>query len=756
MSRQLDKHLCWDSFAEMKGSQTMLNYINNTVLRDGLAKQYNHSDDIFQEKLKIRNPYTVKEIVDKLSELKLLNTESEIKGDAFEYFLKSLASGNDLGEYFTPRQIVKLMVNLTNPRFGNTVFDPFCGTGGFLIEAFRHIKKGVDENDKKIMNVLREQSIFGIELTDTYKIAKMNMIITGDGHNNIVQDDTAKNKYWENQDLRKLFSRLSIKGFDIVLSNIPYGQTTDYGNLYSVPSHQGDSIFVQHLLMALNKGGTCGVIVPEGFLFKREHLKTREYVLKESEVESIISLPSGVFLPYTNVKTSIIIFKKGKPTKKVWFYDVENDGFELTTNRRKINKNDLPDLISKWIEKPTSEKSFWIDIDKIKKNDFALNLSKYKIKEVERESKYPLKSIGEVCSEIKSGGTPSRSRNDYYHGDINWVNITDMKSQFISETKNHLTKKGLENSSAKILPKETVLISIFAALGEVAILDKEATTNQAIAGLIPKKEIDNKFMYYILKSRKAYLESLGRGVAQKNINLSILKKIEIPVPPLNIQKEIVKELDKQMNIKESSERIVDSIEEAGINESFFNSKKQIKLIDVTEINPRYKSTEKSNEYFLEMAGIDELTGKIKYFKKKTSNSSGFSKFREDDIIFARITPCAENGKVAISKGLNEEVGLGSTEFIILSPKKVNPKWLYFLLKTKKVKEGAISQMTGTTGRQRIPKSYFEKLLIPEVGLDEQIKLVNELEYYINTKEDLLKVIRLSEKAIENTINSLYN
>ena len=361
--RELNKSVCWESFADMTNATTMLNYINDTVLKNGLAKEYNHTDDIFQEKLKIQNPETVKQIVERLSKLTLLNTESEIKGDAFEYFLKSLASGNDLGEYFTPRHIVKLMVELINPKFGNTVFDPFCGTGGFLIEAFRYMKKSIDDNDKELMTVLKQKTFFGIELTDTYKIAKMNMIITGDGHNNIIQDRTETKKYWEHKDLKKVFEEMGIKGFDVILSNIPYGQKTSYGNIYPIPSNQGDSIYLQHIISALNdkkdkrEGGRCAVIVPEGLLFNDEHKKFREYLLTKCNVKAIISLPSGIFLPYTMAKTDILVFEKGDPTKTVWFYDLMNDGYELTTKRRKTSKNDIPDLLSKWVNKPDTRNS---------------------------------------------------------------------------------------------------------------------------------------------------------------------------------------------------------------------------------------------------------------------------------------------------------------------------------------------------------------------------------------------------------------
>ena len=141
-NRSLEARYCWDAFAQ-KPQEEMLDYINDTVL-PRLVNSYNHSGEVFQSRLLIVNPSTLHAIIEKLSPLSLLDTESDVKGDAFEYFLKySITVGNDLGEYFTPRHIVKLMVELIDPAYGETVYDPCCGTGGFLIEAFKHIERKV-------------------------------------------------------------------------------------------------------------------------------------------------------------------------------------------------------------------------------------------------------------------------------------------------------------------------------------------------------------------------------------------------------------------------------------------------------------------------------------------------------------------------------------------------------------------------------------------------------------------------------------
>jgi type I restriction enzyme M protein len=363
--RRLARKYCWESFRSLPRSQ-MKEYINKVVL-PYLVYRYNHSGDVFQLRIGFKSTKTLKEIVDKLDGLTLINTDSDIKGDAFEYFLKdSITVGNDLGEYFTPRHIVRLMVDIAEPQFGEKIYDPTCGTGGFLIEAFRHVKR-LCKMTKENSRILKHDTIFGNELTNTARIAKQNMILTGDGHTNIEQKDSL---------------HYPVKGeYDLVLANPPYGQETDWGHLYDVPSEQNaDCVFVQHVMKSLNENGRAVVIVPEGFLFRTgADKKVRQLLLQNFKVEAVISLPAGVFNPYTGSKVNIIVFYRGKgSTDKVWFYDMHNDGFDLGATRKPTpDKNDIPDLMAKWQDKPKSENSWWATIDQIMAEDYDLTAQPY-------------------------------------------------------------------------------------------------------------------------------------------------------------------------------------------------------------------------------------------------------------------------------------------------------------------------------------------------------------------------------------------
>ena len=264
--RRLEKRYCWSHFHK-KSAEHLLDYLNDTVFPK-LVGEYNHSGDVFERNLGIKNANILKRIVDELSELTLSNTDTDIKGDAFEYFLKnSITVGNDLGEYFTPRHIVKLIVELVDPKYGDKVYDPCCGTGGFLIEAFHHIKNKTNLTDET-RKFLENETIYGRELTGTAKIAKMNMILAGDGHTNIREMDALSEPVKEE--------------YDIVLTNYPFSQKTEYGALHGLNTREGNPVFLKHVIDSLKEGGRAGIVVPDGVLFGKgkDYIKVRKICVR--------------------------------------------------------------------------------------------------------------------------------------------------------------------------------------------------------------------------------------------------------------------------------------------------------------------------------------------------------------------------------------------------------------------------------------------------------------------------------------------
>ena len=172
------------------------------------------------------------------------------------------------------------------------------------------------------------------------------------------------------------------------------------------------------------------------------------------------------------------------------------------------------------------------------------------------------KALGELC-DVVSGGTPSRSKQEYWNGDIPWIKIGNIKSKYVSEADEFITEAGLSGSSAKMLKKGTILYTIFATLGEAGVLTIDACTNQAIAGITIKDEsvIDRDYLFYYLKSKKKYVNKVGRGVAQNNINMSILRGFEVPIRKLHEQQEITNILDKTSSIIEDRRQELEKLDE---------------------------------------------------------------------------------------------------------------------------------------------------------------------------------------------------
>ena len=328
------------------------------------------------------------------------------------------------------------------------------------------------------------------------------------------------------------------RGFDIVLANMPYSQKTKYGSLYDLPSTNGDSICVQHCMKAINSAapnGRMALVVPEGFLFRKDLTKTREYLLDHCQLQSIISLPQGVFLPYTGVKTDIIYatkvnqkVKSSEKKKTFWYFDVKSDGYTLDNHRRKL---DFPSDLSKYEEYRKLDEDQANDmlkvgfevipLSKVRQNSSILVGSRYRT-QTEKNTKYPLISLSdENYFQICSGGTPSSTVPEYWNGDINWITLADLPADdFVTEirtTQRTISEQGLNNSNAKLLPKNTVVVSTRATIGRVGIARTELATNQGFKNIIVRRpdEILPEYVAYILTSQTDFMMRLASGATFK-------------------------------------------------------------------------------------------------------------------------------------------------------------------------------------------------------------------------------------------------
>lgn len=356
---KIPDHARWSYFAKIKSKNEKLAYI-----RDSVWKTMNTTyKAILGDVLPINSPEILDELITELSKLNLLSTDTDVKGDAFEYFLKNAYQGiqiKDLGEYFTPRNIVRTMVSMVNPVIGESVYDPYCGTGGFLIEAFKYIKLRVKLDDT-LDEKLRNHTVYGYEITQNARVARMNMILFGDGHSNIIKDDS--------------LSKPQKEKYDIVLTNPPYSQTTRYGHLYPGLPTSGDAVCMMHCFYSLKENGRACLLAKEDFLTDGGDVgRVREYIFKNSKNFSIVSLPRNLFVPYTPTKTNIIYFEKAGKRNSTYFYVVKDVGHTLTTRKKSTDRNDLPTMLDAFNGRQTSKEieSYIVDNQVIRDNNNSL------------------------------------------------------------------------------------------------------------------------------------------------------------------------------------------------------------------------------------------------------------------------------------------------------------------------------------------------------------------------------------------------
>jgi len=523
----------WTSIKNQKDAD-ILGFVNSYVF-DDIQKKY--GGDVFTQ-LNIENPKTLKEIINRLDPLVLSTIDTDIKGDAFEYFLqKTTSTDNDLGEYFTPRHIVKTMVHLVNPAFKENVYDPFCGTGGFLTQSFKYIKENSRLN-KQEEEYLKHKTIFGGEITSTARIAKMNMILQGDGHSGI-------------QKVNSLAYPVNGK-YDIVISNIPFSQKTKHSDLYfnGLAKNNGDAVCVLHCLRALKKGGRMAIIVPESFLQKTSLKNIRKFLLDNARLQSVISLPSGVFRPYTGAQTAILYFTdvfKNKTKGNIFYFNVKNDGYTLDDQRKKVQGlNDLQVVNSANFkdEKDTTSIGFDLfDFDEVKNNNYDLIGKDYK--KQRKNSKYQMVKLGEICTELKNYAGSEWKKYDV-------CTISSARGGIIYQDKYFKKSIASENREKYkvIVPNEFAYRPPGLDIGTIGYnkFDKKVIVSPLyVVFSCDTKRVDVDYLFRLFKSEyfKDIVKPRMVGTARPQVIFKKFKEIKIPLPPLNIQKRFNK-LEKEI------------------------------------------------------------------------------------------------------------------------------------------------------------------------------------------------------------------
>ncbi len=494
---------------------------------------------------------------------------SENLGDGFEYLLSIMGSQGDAGQFRTPRHIIDFIVEVVNPTKNDSILDPACGTAGFLISAYKHIIKTANEQKKPLsVDAIKQvaQNITGYDIDPTMqKLSLVNLYLHKFTTPKVYEYDTlTKEDRWGDK-------------FDVILANPPF-MTPKGGirphNKFGIKANKSEVLFVDYFMEHLTLNGRAGFVVPEGIIFQSAtaYKSLRKMMVEDNYLYAVVSLPSGVFNPYSGVKTSILFFDRqlAKQMDKILFVEVKNDGFDLGAQRKPIKENDLPSAIDAI---RTYQKSYdkadlqlpdnclLVEKSKIAENGgYNLTAGRYKQTAQIINSKWEMVKLGDICEVITKGTTPTTNGFGFVEEGINFIKIESIteNGDFIREKFQHINEECHGALKRSQLKENDILFSIAGALGRVGIVQKNilpANTNQALAIIRLKQDIAvlPNYVFYVLKSG-VLLEEIARlkvGVAQYNISLSQVANIQIPLPPLKVQEKIIKELERyQTNIDE--------------------------------------------------------------------------------------------------------------------------------------------------------------------------------------------------------------
>ncbi len=409
----------WSVWARGLSGESLVRFVRDEVFaffaEMGEQAAYNF---MHGARLTIDEPTVLTQVINLVDGLRLDQADADTKGDLFEHVLRQIKQAGELGQFRTPRHTIRAIVEMIDPKIGETIYDPAAGTAGFLVAAYNHIRLQNSspsaiqevEIDGKVqlrglgdrlsaaqVSALHTKTFFGNDVDPKMvRLATMNLTLRGLPNVRIL----LRNVLTTTLDAdRKAENGLPAEGYHVILANPPFSGRVDRDRIVEDvkvgASTATELLFLKYMLDSLRPGGRCGVVVPEGVLFgsTTAHKELRRQLVENNRVEAVLSLPGGIFQPYSGVKTSVLFFRKGGATGQVLFLHADHDGYKLDANHdTPIDADDLPDLVAAYQSKevcwaawdrrnPAAEwtaKWWFADAAQIRSNDFNLSAGRYR------------------------------------------------------------------------------------------------------------------------------------------------------------------------------------------------------------------------------------------------------------------------------------------------------------------------------------------------------------------------------------------
>ncbi|MCX6083297.1 MAG: N-6 DNA methylase [Chloroflexi bacterium] len=747
--------------------------------------------DVFKNAyLPYRDPETLKMFLKTINEFNY--DHSEKLGDAFEYLLSILGSQGDAGQFRTPRHIIDFMVKVIDPKKEDTILDPACGTAGFLISAYKHVLANNEKDGKPGGNLKPEErtklanNIRGYDISpDMVRLSLVNLYLHGFTTPNIFEYDTLTS-----QDRWNEYA-------DVILANPPFmspkGGIKPH-NRFSVQSNRSEVLFVDYMAEHLTPNGRAAIIVPEGIIFQTAgaYKQLRSYLIENNFLWAVVSLPGGMFNPYAGVKTSILLLDKSlaKKTDKILFVKIEKDGYELGSQRKPLcnemgdkpencpKHSDLPDTLITLCDwhtavlngkpeyfTPTTDSALLVPISQIAETgDYNLSADRYR--EVVRIGKqhWPMVKLSEVCK-IERGASP-RPIDKFITTDangVNWIKIGDgsPNSMYISSTKEKITQEGAKKSHR--VQKGDFILSNSMSFGHPYILNIDGCIHDGWLLLRPSgNHFIKEYLYHILGSDEILEQftKLATGGVVNNLNSALVRSVEIPLPPLETQRQIVDKIMAHQRIIDGARQIVQEwkpdlgleLSEAlpdGQNEWGKTILGNVCTRIPDTIDPQLFTGEIN---YIGLENIESNTGLLvgNISSQYSEIKSAKNKFQPGDILYGKLRP--NLNKVYLA----QMTGICSTDIYVLRAKNnIEPMFLELFLRSENF---VIDVLKGLGGAQlpRVNFEYMTNLQIPLPPLDIQQKVIAHIELERAVIDGNRKLVDIFGEKVKKIIHQIWD
>jgi type I restriction enzyme M protein len=689
---------------------------------------------------------------------------SEDLGDAYEYLLSIFGTQGKAGQFRTPRHIIDFIVDCVDPDLHDSVLDPACGTAGFLISAYKHVSEKYHQNPLTPDQKQRlTENFVGYDISpDMVRLSRVNMYLHQFPNPTIHEYDTLTTEdRWD-------------ETFDVILANPPF--MTPKGGIrphkrFAVRANRSEVLFVDYIAEHLNVGGRAGVIVPEGIIFQSSNAykALRKMLVEQNYLYAVVSLPAGVFNPYSGVKTSILLLDKdlARRAERILFVRVEQDGYDLGAQRREIEPNDLPEALAAVkafqaepaAEPENSARAWTVEKARLGEDgDYNLSGERYR-QTVLISRKWPMTPLGDVVT-IESGSREKGGAKDFGIPSIGGGQIAENGSILI-EKMVYISEEHYRSMTSGILKKNDVLmVKDGATTGKIGFFksDNDASVNEHVFLLRSHTNILPIYLYHTLKSTQfqnnmqPYIKGIIGGVSLE------IRKIKIPLPPLEVQQEIVDEIEGYQKVIDGARQVVENYKPViPIDPDW----PLVKLGEVCEVINGSTPSRKTPEFWengtvpwFTVADIRKNGRRIfttlQHVTQKAIDETSLNILPEDAVLICCTASVGEHAIAKTRLTTNQQFN-----GLIINNKYrelLLPDFLYFL--AGNFKEQLMS-LGGSTAFKHISAKELRTIIIPIPPMKDQEKILADLEQEEFIVESNKNLIDRFEAKIAARIQSVW-